>query len=1190
MADDIRQWLEELGLDEYAEAFVENRLGFAHLPDLNEEDLRELGIVAMGDRKTLMRAIGELGRGEAASPPAARQSAEKVEAAPVPGGERRQLTVMFCDLVGSTELTSAFDPEDLSQILARYREVATEAINRFGGYVAKYMGDGVLAYFGYPQAHEHDAERAARSGLAIVQAIDKLNEELSGQDTDLAVRIGINSGPVVVGEVIGEGQSEELTVIGEAPNIAARLQSLAEPNRVVLGPLTHELVGRSLDCVDLGEHRLKGIAEPVRVWRVVAEREPELEDLALSSGVPLVGRDEEAGLLLRSWEQAREGHGQVVLISGEPGIGKSALVETVSARVREAGFHRVAMRCSPYHTGSTLYPVIEHLRRFSRWQAEDPAETRLEKLEDAFRGYSMPLDEVIPLFAGLLSLPLPEGRYPNIELSPQEHKQQMLDALVAWTLESAEARPFLMVWEDLHWADDTTVEFLGLLIDQAPTAALLLALTYRPDLTPTWPMRSHMMPITLNRLERAQVEAMVLALAGGRSLPMEVLDHIVAKTDGVPLFVEELTKMLLESGLLRLEGDGYVLTGPLSDLAIPATLQESLLARLDRLPTVREVAQVGAVLGREFAYETLKALGAMEDEALEDGLGRLVEAELLYQRGRPPRSRYIFKHALVQDAAYQSLLRRTRQHYHGQIAELLEASFPDMVENTPELVAHHFAEAGNQDRAVAYWQKAGARALAANGYEEALRHFRRGLVAKEGKPTDAETAELLFGLGRAQLATLEMDQMSEALDNFHRAFDHFAEVGDTEHAVRLAEYPLPMYLVVGQGKGLADLTKRALGMVPPQSNEAARLLSRYGFSIYMEQGDYEGAKTAFDRSLTIARRNEDKAIEMQTLISAANVEFYNLSWQDAADISVNAIELARSVENTRMEVYGRYYATAALTHAGDLKGARPHAEEMVRMAEGLHDRFWLAGAYWMANRVHRLAGAWQAARELLDRGLAWSPRDFRLLSDRAVLEFELGRFSEGEAYLDRMIAVVRPTALGPSVQRALAALSTGVIGRIAGETKHFDGTEEFAESVISSPSATAVLGIYARLGPALRAAAQGDVSAATKHYAALQPFPKGLTVYVTHQRVLGLLAQCLGQIDQAASHFEDGAAFCRNIGARPELAWICSDYADLLVRRDSSGDREKATAFRDEGLKIASELGMRPIVERIQSDASVHAT
>ena len=400
MAREIGEWLESLDLGKYAEAFAENEIGFDVLSELSEDDLREIGL-PMGSRKRLMLAIRELDGDDGKSDEATVSSTNKPaladdtpEAAPVPGGERRQLTVMFCDLVGSTELSSRFDPEDLGEIIGSFRDTCVRVITQFDGYIAKYMGDGILVYFGYPQSLERDAERAARSGLGIVEAIAELNEGLRGRDgLELAVRIGIDTGPVVVGEVIGEDYSEEISVVGETPNIAARLQGLAQPNQVVLGPLTRELVGRDLDCEDLGTHQLKGIAAPVQVWRVVAEREPEFEDMAFAVGIPLVGRDEEIGLLLRSWEQVREGRGHAVLINGEPGIGKSALVEAVSAKVREAGFVRVAMRCSPYHTNSTLYPVIEHLKRFSGWRPEDTSEVQLDKLEEAFRAYQ-PVDEV----------------------------------------------------------------------------------------------------------------------------------------------------------------------------------------------------------------------------------------------------------------------------------------------------------------------------------------------------------------------------------------------------------------------------------------------------------------------------------------------------------------------------------------------------------------------------------------------------------------------------------------------------------------------------------------------------------------------------------------------------------------------------------------------------------------------------
>ena len=419
------------------------------------------------------------------------------------------------------------------------------------------------------------------------------------------------------------------------------------------------------------------------------EEDAEFETTA--ADFPLVGRDEEIGLLRRAWQQTKEeGHGQVVFVSGEPGIGKSALVDTLRRAVRAEGLTRITFRCSPYHTNSALYPLVEHWKRLAGWQPEDDSAARLAKLENALAPYRLPREEAVPLFASLLSVPLDDS-YPRLSLTPEQLKEQTADAIVALTLEEAERQPLLTVWEDVHWADPSTLDLLGQLIDQAPTVPLLIVLTYRPEFTPPWPARSHVRPLPLSRLERPQIEVLAVRLAGGKALPAEVVEHIVQKTDGVPLFVEEMTKAVLGSSVLRAEGDRYTLTGPLSEVSIPASCTKSLMARLDRLPTLREVAQMGAVLGREFAYEMLRAIAALDEPRLREGLGRLVEAELLYQRGRPPRSRYIFKHALIQDAAYQSLLRRTRQQYHRQVAELLESNFADTVEASPELVAHTIA-------------------------------------------------------------------------------------------------------------------------------------------------------------------------------------------------------------------------------------------------------------------------------------------------------------------------------------------------------------------------------------------------------------------------------------------------------------------------------------------------------------------
>src|ERR1700730_16339987 len=507
------------------------------------------------------------------------------------------------------------------------------------------------------------------------------------------------------------------------------------------------------------ELELKGFAEPVPAWGGFSARDVESRFAATRAGssAPLVGRQEEMGLLLRAWEGSCRGRGQVVLIQGEAGLGKSRLVEGL----REAsgkGHTWVAIRCSPFHTASAFHPIVEHLKRVFGWQPEDTARQHLVKLEAGLAGFkTLPLAESVRLFADLMAVPVPEDRYPRLSMTAQQQRDATLDAIVAWLIETAERAPVLMAWEDLHWADPTTLETLGMLIEQVPTAALLVVATYRPELTPPWPQRSHLTPITLNRLERPEVETMVGHLAGGRPLPGEVVDHIVAKAAGVPLYVEELTKAILGSGVLEARADIYVLTGALAQLHIPETLQDSLMARLDRAPRLREVAQLGSVLGREFAYDMISALAGFEEETLQSGLGQLVDDELLYQRGPPPRSRYLFKHALIQDAAYQSLLKRARQQYHERAAKLLEDRFPEVASTPPELVAHHYTEASCPAQAIAYWHKAGAAAASKSANLEAIDQFRRGLELVEALSDLHERAEreldLQMALGPALFAT-----------------------------------------------------------------------------------------------------------------------------------------------------------------------------------------------------------------------------------------------------------------------------------------------------------------------------------------------------------------------------------------------------------------------------------------------------
>ena len=692
-------------------------------------------------------------RDSPAAPPVASVTAAVATA---PEAERRQLTVMFCDLVGSTALSTGMDPEDLRDVITSFQNRCSAVIRRYGGFVAKYMGDGILVYFGYPRAHEDEAERSVRAGLDIVDAMAELNAAVAKPSgVELAVRIGIATGPVIVGDQIGEGTASETAVVGETPNLAARLQALAQPNQIVVSAATRAMLGDHFDLDDLGAYEIKGFAEPVPAWRVLSARDVESRFAATRTGIsaPLVGRQEEMGLLLRAWESSCRGRGQVVLIQGEAGVGKSRLVEGL----REASGKDciwVAIRCSPFHTASAFHPIVEHLKRVFGWQPEDTARQRLAKLEAGLAGFE---SESVRLFADLMTVPLPEDRYPRLSMTAQQQRDATLDAIVAWLIAVAERAPVLMAWEDLHWADPTTLETLGMLIEQAPTALLLVVATYRPELKPPWPQRSHMTPITLNRLERPEVETIVSHLAGGRPLPGEVVDHIVAKADGVPLYVEELTKAILGSGVLQTHGDAYVLTGALAQLHIPETLQDSLMARLDRAPRLREVAQLGAVLGREFAYDMISALAGLEEQMLQSGLGQLVVDELLYQRGRPPRSRYLFKHALIQDAAYQSLLKRTRQQYHQQVATLLEDRFPEMVTTQPEVLAHHYTEASCPAQAIAYRLRAGAAAANKSANLEAIDQFRRGLALVEALSDMRERAEreldLQMALGPALFAT-----------------------------------------------------------------------------------------------------------------------------------------------------------------------------------------------------------------------------------------------------------------------------------------------------------------------------------------------------------------------------------------------------------------------------------------------------
>ncbi len=675
MASDIGRWLEGLDLGQYAPAFAENAVDLADLPHLTDEDLTSLGL-PLGPRRRLQAAIRKLAetpRPSTERPTGTRQESFTAAEEKRPDAERRQLTVLFCDLVGSTELSTRLDPEDMAGLIGAYQDQVTREVARYEGHVAKFLGDGVLAYFGWPRAHEDDAERAVRAGLAVTEAVARLR---TPADEPLAARVGIATGLVMVGDMTGESGTERDAVVGETPNLAARLQAIASPGSVVVSQDTSVLLGHLFELDNLGSHDLKGFRGSMCVWRVLGESRAESRFDAMHGAelTPLVGREHESALLFDRWQVASASEGQVALVTSEAGVGKSRIIRALRERLGK-NYIPVSHYGSPHHTNSALYPVIRLLERAAGFERADAPEARLTKLEALLALGSENLRDVVPLVASLLSLPV-DARYPTPDLNPRQQKQQTLEALVGQIQGLAMRQPVLAVFEDAQWMDPTTLELLDMIVQRVPTLPILVIVSFRPEFVPPWTGYPHVVTLTLSRLTRRHGLAIVDQVTGGKSLPPQVLEQILMKTDGIPLFVEELTKTVMESGLLTDAGDHFELSGPLPPFAIPATLQDSLLARLDRLALVKEVAQIGAVIGRAFSHDILAKVSVLPEPELSVSLEELVRSELVFRRGTPPDAIYSFKNALVQDAAYASLLKSRRHELHARIAAVLEDQFP----------------------------------------------------------------------------------------------------------------------------------------------------------------------------------------------------------------------------------------------------------------------------------------------------------------------------------------------------------------------------------------------------------------------------------------------------------------------------------------------------------------------------------
>jgi class 3 adenylate cyclase/tetratricopeptide (TPR) repeat protein len=927
----IEDVLASLGLSEYVSRFAEQGVDTSALRYLTDQDLKDLGI-PLGHRKKLLGAIGEL------EGTAAYASSLATRSAP---GERRQLTVMFCDLAGSTELSARLDAEDLRSVIGAYRAACAQVISAYDGFIAQFLGDGLLVYFGFPHAHENDAERAVRAGLDIVAAIPRLETAAQKQ---LAARVGIATGVVVVGDLIAEGASEGRAVVGETPNLAARLQTIAKPGTVVLSASTRRLAAGHFEYRDLGAVALKGLGERIAAWQALGPSAVESRFEA-EHGInlpPLLGRHEEIELLSRRWRQAEQGEGCVVLLTGEPGIGKSQIALTFQQRLQAEPHIRLRYFCSSHHTNSALFPFISQLERAAGFERSDTTLEKFTKLKTLLAGSPSQAG----VLANLLSLP-PNDSLRLPEVSPQKRKETTLLALLAVLQDLAAGRPVLVVFEDLHWIDPTSLELLALTIQRLPELRVLLLITARPEFIPPWPNHAHVTTVPLTRLSRRLGTALVERVTTGKQLPEPVMEKILAHTDGVPLFIEELTKTVLESGLLQEQDGRYVLDRPLPSFAIPTTLYASLMARLDRLAAVKEIAQIGATLGREFSYELLNVVAGLPRERLDEALDQLVRSELLFSRGEGMERVYTFKHVLVRDVAYAGLLKNRRAELHAAIANAFEQRFQYIIEAEPETLAHHLTEAGLIRKAVEYWLRAGKKAADRSANIEAIAHLQRGIATASHLPEDTAKDLLEFNLHFALAPCLIATQgpaSGPAMATFTRAHELCKRLEDPAEYLQVMFWLVTASVVRGELKQAEEAIGILLRLAKRRDDQAALLNAKRGRAMILlfmgritdAHEEIERAISQFDASsepvrLAARAAGQDAGAAALALMSWT---FWLLGRADKARVQIAAaLERADAVQHPHTQAYVCYYASVLHALRGEFAIALKHAERCIALSE-----------------------------------------------------------------------------------------------------------------------------------------------------------------------------------------------------------------------------------------------------------------
>jgi class 3 adenylate cyclase/predicted ATPase len=1048
-------WLRSLGLEQYEETFRQNAVDETVLPSLTAEDLKDLGVSLVGHRRKLLDAIAALRTGT--SPKAAVSNAlATTDRSPNDAAQRRHVTVMFSDLVGSTRLSARMDPEDLRDVISSYQKCVAETVRRFDGFVAKYLGDGVLVYFGYPHAHEDDAERAVRAGLELIAAVADLQTRASLQS-----RVGIATGIVVVGDLIGSGQAQEHGIVGETPNLAARLQGIAEPDTVIIADATQRLLGSLFELKDLGPRELKGIARPVRAW--VALRpisvESRFDAMHASRLTALVGREEEFQLLLRRWHKAKARDGQVVLLSGEPGIGKSRLTVELLDSFATEPHTRLRYFCSPQHTASAFHPIIGQMERAAGLAYGDTPKARLDKL-DALLAQTSTSIEHASLFAEMMSLS-DDGRYGALEMPPQQRRHRTLQALNLQVEVLTRSSPVLMIFEDVHWADPSTLEWLSHMIESIRTIPVLLIVTFRPEFTPPWVGQSHVTSLTLNRLGQREVADIIERLVGNKELPSEITAEIVERTDGIPLFVEEMTKALLEA-----ESAGAALqvvaATPSAALAVPASLYASLMARLDRLGPAKEIAQIGAAIGREFSHALLASVAHISEADLESALDRLIQGGLVFRKGTPPYATYLFKHALVQDAAYGTLLRESRRALHARIAETLESQFEQIVESQPELLAHHYAKADLINKAAELWGKAGERSLARSALVEATAHLNRALMhiaALPGTPAlrreqikfqVALTSALFHVKGYAAPETKEAVVQARL---FIEQAEALGEPPDDPLMLFSVLYGFWVAnFVAFNGEVIRDLSSRFLALAEQNTaKEPLMVAHRLMGSSLLYTGDIAEGREHYDRAIALydpaahrslaTRFGQDVGV---AILSYRSLAMWLLGYpEEALRDADDALNNARQIGQAATLMYALVQCSHTQTLCGNHTVAAAQSKEVVALAEEKGSLlFWKSMGTMNQGDILALTGHASEAIDKLTSGIAefrstestiWIPLH---LTHLAWAHAKLGQFDDAWRRIDE----AKAAAEGTGEKWCLAE-----IHRIAGEitliSPGFDSTQ-----------------------------------------------------------------------------------------------------------------------------------------------------